>query len=89
MFIRIIGLGLMLIDAVAVLSMIYNMFKLTNGAKPERRDLVRIIFPVAMFLPSLWTREGNRRRIRFFVSAGVSGLCLSCLLLLKQFLPPQ
>ncbi|MGJ4993802.1 hypothetical protein ACQR0Z_05255 [Bradyrhizobium sp. HKCCYLS3077] len=68
---------------VAVVVAIYSFFAMLQNERPDNSIwLTSLLGPLILFIPGLWTAEGNRARVRLIMSLLVFGACFLVLMLL-------
>ncbi|XUM23059.1 hypothetical protein ACRAVF_06460 [Bradyrhizobium oligotrophicum S58] len=68
---------------VSVLVVLYSIIVLLANERPDNSTWRRsLLGPLILFIPGLWTDEGNRARMRFIYSSLVFGACFLILILL-------
>ena len=67
-----------------VLLMLYNFFAMLGYVKPEKKNTLPFLGPFALFMPPLWTEDGNKARKRVIVFALSFAICFGAAGLLKS-----
>ena len=68
---------------VAVVVAIYSLFVMLQNERPDNSTwLTSLLGPLILFIPGLWTADGNAARMRLIYSLLVFGACFLILNLL-------
>ncbi|MGJ4925875.1 hypothetical protein ACQR1I_11185 [Bradyrhizobium sp. HKCCYLS2038] len=85
---QISGLICILGGVASTLVMVYSFIFMLGCARPETKRQLPMLGPLILFLPSLWSEEGNRARMRVLISVCVFAVCYVCAAFIVQYVHP-
>jgi hypothetical protein len=69
--------------------MLYYFFFALGSVKPDKKRYMRFLGPLAFFVPRSWhDGEGDRARVRLFLSILLFAACFTGMALVINLLPP-
>ena len=68
--------------------MIYNFIFMLGCVRPEMKRYLPFLGPLILFLPFLWSEDGNRARVRALISTCVFAVFFACTGFIIEYVHP-
>lgn len=74
---KFLGLFLLAVGGGAVFVGCYYFVAMLAALEPNKKRIAGLLAPISIFVPSLWTEEGNKARRKLFVCIAIFLLCFA------------